>query len=157
VNSFTTGFTIVELVAVIALIGVLMALSLDRLADTGLFDERVVEDRILSLARGTQQLSFAQANVQLKLSLSGSTVVVSSLVGGVTDRTMSFSSSEVAITAGSVGLGTDCGAISSPVVLTFTSGGEIEAGDSDGFPICLNDQSSLCISPTGFAHSGSCL
>ena len=156
-NYRLAGFTIVELIAVIALVGILMSVSIGRLAGTGGFDEIVVRDGILSIARGAQQTSLGQQNVQLKMSVSGSNVIVSSLVSGAIDSTKTFPSNDVAITAGAVGSGTACGAISSPITLAYASDGEVESVDSDGFPICLNGQSSLCISPAGFAHQGACL
>ena len=146
-----------ELVSVVALIGVLMSFSIGRLTGTGGFNEVVVRDGILSIARGAQQTSLGQQNVQLKMSVSGSNVIVSSLVSGAIDSTKTFPSNDVAITAGAVGSGTACGAISSPITLAYASDGEVESVDSDGFPICLNGQSSLCISPAGFAPSGACL
>ena len=91
------------------------------------------------------------------MSVSGSSVIVSSLVSGAIDSTKSFPSNDVAITAGALGAGTTCGAISSPITLAYASDGEVESVDSDGFPICLNGQSSLCISPAGFVHRGACL
>ena len=156
-NYRPAGFTIVELVAVIALVGVLMSVSIGRLAGTVAFDEIVVRDGILSIARGAQQTSLGQQNVQLKMSVSGSNVTVSSLVSGAIDSTKTFPSNDVAITAGAVGSGTACGAISSPITLAYASDGEVESVDSDGFPICLNGQNSLCISPAGFVHRGACL
>ena len=156
-DKYNQGFTLVELVSVVALIGVLMSFSIGRLTGTGGFNEVVVRDGILSIARGVQQMSLGQQNVQLRMSVSGSNVIVSSLVSGAIDSTKTFPSSDVAITAGAVGSGTACGAISSPITLAYASDGEIESVDSDGFPICLNGQSSLCISPAGFVHRGACL
>ena len=150
------GFTVVELVAVIALIGVIASLALTRMTDPGAFDAVVARDSVLALSRSAQQSALGRANVQLTLTPSGSNIVVTSTVSGAVSTTRSFPTNEVAITAGSVGSGTTCGSISSTITLNFDSAGEIEAVDDDGFPICLNGESSLCISPAGFAHQGAC-
>ena len=50
----------------------------------------VVRDGILSIARGAQQTSLGQQNVQLRMSVSGSNVIVSSLVSGAIDSTKTF-------------------------------------------------------------------
>jgi prepilin-type N-terminal cleavage/methylation domain-containing protein len=152
-----SGYTLVELVAVICIGSILAFFTLDRLVDPAGFDEVVVKDGLLVLSRSTQQASLGQDSVQLTFTPSGSNVVVSSVVSGAVGTSRTVLANEVAITAGAVGDGTSCGSISSTITLNFDSAGEIETVDDDGFPICLNGQSSLCISPAGFAHLGACL
>ena len=121
------------------------------------FDQRIGEDGLLSLLRQTQQSAFGVENVSVTIDISGSNVVFSQIVSGAVRTARSFLTNEIAITAGTVGVGTSCGSISSIITLNFDLAGEIEAVDDDGFPICLNGESSLCISPAGFAHQGACL
>ena len=121
------------------------------------FDQRIGEDGVFSLLRKTQQSAFGVENVSVTIETSGSNVVFSQIVSGAARTARSFPTNEVAITAGSVGSGTSCSSISSTITLNFDSAGEIETVDDDGFPICLNGESSLCISPAGFAHEGACL
>ena len=151
------GFTLVELVAVISLLGVVLAIISSRFALVDPFDQRIGEDGVLSLLRKTQQSAFGVGNVSVTIETSGSNVVFSQIVSGAARTARSFPTNEVAITAGSVGSGTSCSSISSTITLNFDSAGEIETVDDDGFPICLNGESSLCISPAGFAHEGACL
>ena len=151
------GFTLVELVAVILLLAIIGSMVAGRITDPASFDEVVAKDGVLALSRSAQQSALGRANVQLTLTPSGSNIVVTSIVSGAVSTTRSFPTNEVAITAGSVGSGMTCGSISSTLTLNFDSAGEIEAVDDDGFPICLNGESSLCISPAGFAHQGACL
>ena len=139
------------------MLGVLLAITSNRFSFDGSFDQRVGEDIIFAVLRQTQESSFGLANVSLSIELSGASIVVSSIVSGATKTTRSFPTNEVAITAGTVGSGTSCSSISSTITLNFDSAGEIETVDDDGFPICLNGESSLCISPAGFAHEGACL
>ncbi|MDB2707486.1 hypothetical protein N9Z30_07350 [Pseudomonadales bacterium] len=146
----------VELVSVILLITIVVAFGRGRFIGSGDFDELIHRNTILSLSRATQQSALGRNNVQLTLTPSGSNIVVSSIVSGAVSTTRSFPANEVAITAGSVGSGTTCGSITSTITLNFDSAGEIEAVDDDGFPICLNGESSICISPAGFAHQGAC-
>ena len=151
------GFTLVELVAVISLLGVVLAIISSRFALVDPFDQRIGEDGVLSLLRKTQQSAFGVENVSVTIETSGSNVVFSQIVSGAARTARSFPTNEVAITAGSVGSGTGCSSISSTITLNFDSAGEIETVDDDGFPICLNGERSLCISPAGFAHQGACL
>ena len=147
----------VELVSVILLITIVVAFGRGRFIGSGDFDELIHRNTILSLSRATQQAALSRGSVTLEIEAIGSNLVLSSIVSGAVSTTRSFPANEVAITAGSVGSGTSCGSISSTITLNFDSAGEIEAVDDDGFPICLNGESSLCISPAGFAHQGACL
>ncbi|MDB3979705.1 hypothetical protein N9395_09920 [Pseudomonadales bacterium] len=146
----------VELVSVILLITIVVAFGRGRFIGSGDFDELIHRNTILSLSRATQQAALSRGSVTLEIEAIGSNLVLSSIVSGAVSTTRSFPTNEVAITAGSVGSGTTCGSISSTITLNFDSAGEIEAVDDDGFPICLNGESSLCISPAGFAHQGAC-
>ncbi len=147
----------VELVSVILLITIVVAFGRGRFIGSGDFDELIHRNTILSLSRATQQAALSRGSVTLEIEATGSNLVLSSIVSGAVSTTRSFPTNEVAITAGSIGSGTTCGSISSTITLNFDSAGEIEAVDDDGFPICLNGESSLCISPAGFAHQGECL
>ena len=146
----------VELVSVILLITIVVAFGRGRFIGSGDFDELIHRNTILSLSRATQQAALSRGSVTLEIEAIGSNLVLSSIVSGAVSTTRSFPTNEVAITAGSVGSGTTCGSIGSTITLNFDSAGEIEAVDDDGFPICLNGESSLCISPAGFAHQGAC-
>ena len=146
----------VELVSVILLITIVVAFGRGRFIGSGDFDELIHRNTILSLSRATQQAALSRGSVTLEIEAIGSNLVLSSIVSGAVSTTRSFPTNEVAITAGPAGSGTTCGSISSTITLNFDSAGEIEAVDDDGFPICLNGQSSLCISPAGFAHQGAC-
>jgi hypothetical protein len=135
----------------------LAAGSISRFAGVSTFDERVSKDALASFIRQVQQDALVGSNVNLTIETNNPNVVFKKIASGSTIATRIFPINEVGITAGSVGSGTTCGSISSTITLNFDSAGEIETVDDDGFPICLNGQSSLCISPAGFAHQGACL
>jgi len=151
------GFTLVELVLVVVVLAIVSLSISSRYLSGSNFDQVIARDGAISVMRQVQQSALGKNNVSLKIETSGSSVVFSEVISGATGTTRSFPANEVAITAGSVGSGTTCGSIGSTITLNFDSAGEIEAVDDDGFPICLNGESSLCISPAGFAHQGACL
>ena len=153
----TAGFTLVELVAVIALITVLISAVGIRFAEKGSFDERTARDSLVSLALSSQQRALGSETVKIKFNSNQDRMVIEGIVNGATSTSRSFLTNEVTITAGTVGNGTSCGSINSTITLDFDSTGEIESVDNDGFPICLNGESSICISPAGYAHEGTCL
>lgn len=151
------GFTLVELIVVIVVLGAVAAASFGRFSDSGSYNEAISKDSLLSAVRSAQQLAFDQSNVSVKIEASGSNIIVSSMVSGAAVSSRTFASSDVLVTAGAVGNGTSCGTISAPLNLTFDGEAEIEFIDSDGFPICLNGSAGICVSVAGYAHDGACL
>jgi len=151
------GFTLVELVAVLIIVSIIGSVVMPRFSNTASFDQTLAHDQLISLVRSAQQLSLSRANVDLYFQDTGSELSVATRVSGAVQISRIFPKNEVAITAGTVGSGTSCSSISSTITLNFDSAGEIETVDDDGFPICLDGESSLCISPAGFAHEGACL
>ena len=146
-----------EMASAIVIVSVLAALGVFQLAATTSFESVAIRNSMVSLIRGSQQSALTRSNVILKIENTGSEIVFSESQGGVTVKTRSFENTAVVITAGSVGAGTSCSIIGGVISLSYDSIGEIEDADSDGFPICLNGENSLCISPSGFAHNGACL
>ena len=72
------GFTIVELIAVLAIASLLFAMVSTRFFKVSSFDGVVAKDSVLALSRSAQQSALGRNNVQLTLTPSGSNVVVSS-------------------------------------------------------------------------------
>ena len=89
-KSRPSGFTLVELVSVILLLGILAAMVASRITDPASFDGVVAKDSVLALSRSAQQSALGRANVQLTLTPSGSNIVVSSIVSGAVSTTRSF-------------------------------------------------------------------
>lgn len=171
------GFTIVELVIVIFVLGVISATVMSRFSDENAFTGLVVRDQIISQARRAQQGAFGRSPITMvftpnepgtaatlevleaSAALSSSTISINALtITGDTDVTDSCAS-----TAGA-GI-TD----SAPFTLTFGELGDLVASSgvagsgSFGAPtkavrLCINEDVnySVCFSPAGFAYVGDC-
>lgn len=160
---FVYGFTAVELVSVIALVGILAAVSFGRLMPAQGFDSRMAEDQLVSLARRSQQSAMSRTGVTLVFEDVGSEVAVRSELNSEAQLTRLFPENEVNLTfdiASSDG-SQSCSALSGPVVLPYTAVGELSGAVSSafyagGFQVCVNGEAAVCIATSGFAHVGSC-
>ena len=165
-EQFVRGFTLVEMISVLVILGAVSALVMSRLSDTGAFDERLARDQLLLIARTAHQLGFSRSSVDLYFQDTGSEIRIAARVGGVEQASRTFPKSEVTVTVDGTSTGGSpgvCGSLTSPITLQFDSNAEVSgaypSGNyNQGFPICLNGNTpNLCISPTGFAHLGSCV
>jgi len=161
----STGFTLIELVAVLIVIGILGSVAIGRLADSSNFDTKLSENLLLSQARNAQLLAFTHQNVDLYLEDAGSEIRVTTRINGQTSQSSAFLKTDLTLQvdlSASGGVAGVCGDISSPITLGFDSKGQLVGPYSTGlyqagYPICINGLTqSLCISPSGFPHSGSC-
>jgi len=165
-EQFVRGFTLVEMISVLVILGAVSALVMSRLSDTGAFDERLARDQLLLIARTAHQLGFSRSSVDLYFQDTGSEIRIAARVGGVEQASRTFPKSEVTVTVDGTSTGGSpgvCSSLTSPITLQFDSNAEVSgaypSGNyNQGFPICLNGNTpNLCISPAGFAHLGSCV
>lgn len=80
-----SGFTLVELITVIVILGLLSVTVLPRFLQTDSFQSRTVQDKLISAARQAQQLAMSKAvsaNVQLITDNSSKRIRISYSEGG---------------------------------------------------------------------------
>lgn len=174
-NSQTDGFTLVELVVAILILGVISAVTIARFSDGNAANGIVLRDQIVASVRQAQQSAFGRENVEFSLTPNGSgseaTIEVSESNGTILQSTVPIASvglnadrdvtSSCAVTPGSNAVTS-----ANPIVIDFGGLGEItsaEVGGTSGavntsLKICVDNQSvtSVCISPAGFAYVGDC-
>jgi MSHA pilin protein MshC len=155
------GFTLIELVMVIILLGVLSAFAMSRFSSGQSYSSVIVKNQLLAVLRLSQQTALSRsssgANVILTLTSSaGNWSFVTSGGGG-----NSFASS-IEIEAETIRFGTNlvaaCSTLSAlPLTISFD-------GDGNRIPqsnlrICIDSDTvyELCISPSGYAYEGACL
>lgn len=177
-----SGFSMVELVIAIFIIGIISAVAMSRMLEGDIFNASVVRDQIISLARSTQQQALGRSDVALILRPNGDSLellTVEDFVNATTftelqSATIDIRSVEL---AGDVNVATSCGATpgtnaianATPMVIQFNELGDLFRGGvvgSVGYPItastamriCVNDNplNSVCVSPAGFAFAGDC-
>ena len=84
-NTRQSGFTLVELITVIIILGFVSVMVLPRLLQPGNFQSRTVQDKLINAARMAQQLAMSKAvsaNVQLITDNSNHRIRISYSEGG---------------------------------------------------------------------------
>ncbi|MES3007214.1 MAG: type II secretion system protein [Pseudomonadota bacterium] len=181
-NRRDKGFTIIELVITIMVIGILAAFAMSRLLGANVFNSTVVRDQIITLARSTQQQALGRSDVALILrpnadelqlltvedfvDINSYTELQSAVVGM---STVSLSGDVNITDSCGVTPGTDLIGNSEPMVVQFDELGDLFRGgvtDNAGYPvvattamrICVDDDPrvSICFSPAGLAFAGDC-
>lgn len=176
------GFSIVELVIAIVIMGIIAAVAMSRMLEGDVYNASVVRDQIVSLARAGQQRALGRTDVAIILRPNGSDLDITTAEAfvDINNYTALQSSS---IDARSVALSADvnvtasCGSTpgadtlsnTDPFVLQFDALGDLRRGGvttATGYPvnissaarICINDDalSSICFSPAGYAYAGDC-
>ena len=173
-NNFD-GFTLVESIMVIVLVGILAIFVIARFSEGDTFNSVIVRDQIVSLARTAQQASLGRSGVTMTITPngSGSAVTLQSSYDGGTIDSYSLDLSNVSL-SGDINKTASCSvddgdfAITSaaPMTLTFELLGNLGVSGvtgntgaiSSAVRICINDSDleSVCVSPSGFAYAGDC-
>ncbi|MFC3678697.1 GspH/FimT family pseudopilin [Bacterioplanoides pacificum] len=153
------GFTLVELVMVLIILGIVAAVTSARFSSPQNYSSRVIADQLLASARLAQQTALSRSasgdvTMQLartadnwRLTIRGGTTIVSDIAAGNEN-----------IRAG-VDLAVSCNALASlPLLLSYDGNGNLLSGQNTR--ICIQDNNrvrELCISRAGYAYEGPCV
>ena len=173
-----SGFTIIELVVVLVLVGIAAATIAPRFMAPNAFDESAAQDALLATIRAAQQAALGRENVSFTIEQAGNAWVltVTADPGASTLRTAEVPARSVILETGSTASSGDTcessfdDAIAANFLLTFDAKGNLAsfangantAFTSDpafnGVRICVNDAaaSSVCVSRAGYAYAGTC-
>lgn len=171
----TRGFSVVELIIVILIMGIIGAVAFSRFVSGSAFNASGAQTAIISVIHAAQQASLGRSNVAFEIDSAGDSWLFSAVSGSEVLRSMSVSTSNVILETGSTAASanTCANAFDTPVgndfKIDFDSKGDLTAftnspisdmaGPSfNGVRICVNDDVSLsvCVSPAGYAYAGDC-
>lgn len=167
------GYTIIELVIVILILGIVTAFAMARILRGDTYSSAVISDQIIAMARSAQQKAIGRNDVSLVLQPAGSDleIRIEDTTGIIQTATMAISPTQL---HGDVNVLTSCSALpvnglisnSTPMVLNFARLGDLLSGGvngstiiSTGARICVlpDIALSVCISAAGFAYRGDCV
>lgn len=155
------GFTLIELIMVIILLGVLSAFAMSRFSSGQSYSSVIVKNQLLAALRLSQQtaLSRSSSGVSVVLTLTSSAGNWSFVTSGGGGRDFE---SKIEIGTENIRFGTNftaaCSTLSAlPLTVSFD-------GDGNRLPqsnlrMCIDSVSAyeLCISASGYAYEGECL
>lgn len=172
------GYTVIELVVSIVLLGIVAAVVIPRFMAPNAFDEPVARDGLLTTIRAAQQAALGRDDVTFEIDRTGSAWHLQVKDSGSTLREFEFSAENIILETGSPASSNDtCStsfdtAVANDFELSFDAMGNLGEFSNTGVPgapvavdddfngvrICLNDTDalSICVSPAGYAHAGNC-
>ncbi len=161
-NKYQKGFTLIELVTVIILLGVLSAFAISRFPSKQSYSTHIISNQIIASARLAQQTALARSSIDVLdhtvLTISG-TANFWNLV--VSDRNPIYSA-QVDRGSEQVRFGTDLSASCSALAaapLSITFNGEGNRIPAQSLRVCIDSVTDveLCLSPSGYIYDGSCI
>ena len=169
------GFTLVEMVIVIVILGIVSVVAMSRMLGGNAFNAVIVRDQIVSLSRSALLNSLGRTGVTLTITPSASgdeVTIVTSDVGGTiasitTDlNTVTLSGDINSTDSCETTAGVNTITNVTPMTVAFGALGDLGISGVTGstgavtsaLRICINDVAvnSICFSPSGFAYAGDC-
>ncbi|MEX2470105.1 MAG: type II secretion system protein [Pseudohongiellaceae bacterium] len=169
------GFSLVELVATLVLIGIISAVVVPRFVGSTSFNPIIVRDQLIAMARSAQQNALGRADVVMTVTPNPTGTEVTLTVsdgGGVIDEATAplndvSLSGDINITASCAATpGADAISNANPLTIAFGELGDLAVSGVTGstgavlsaLRICINNTAvySVCVSPSGFAYAGDC-
>lgn len=172
-NLHARGFTVIEIVIAIAIVGILSAVAMSRLTQSDTYNPAIARDQIISLSRSAQQKAIGRSGVVLTMQPSAQSLALT-LADGVSTVQTSVVDSESVVFAAGINQTASCTdntgltalGNSTALVLRFDRFGDLltanagaETPVTSSVRLCLNNDPamSVCWSSAGFAYVGDCL
>jgi MSHA pilin protein MshC len=161
-KNYQQGFTLIELITVIILLGFLSAFAASRFPSSQGYSTTIISNQLIASLRLAQQTALSRSSVD------STNHTQLNVTGGIDDWRLVVSSGSLIYDA-QVGredeniyfgsnLAVSCSALS-PVPLTITFDGDGNRVPFENLRVCIDSATDieLCISASGYAYEGSCI
>lgn len=180
------GFTIIEMIAVVVLLGIVGVVVFSRFSDPSSFNQAAVKDSLITSIRQAQQAALGRSNVTFSivetadqyqfLVKNGASVLSTQTIASQNIVLQTGTAEALSTATDSCASGTRFDQSVQGFVIGFDRRGNIASFDYDANPstpelnedppsfdfngvrICVNDlvTASVCVSPAGYAYEGNC-
>jgi MSHA pilin protein MshC len=156
------GFTLIELITVIILLGILSAFAVSRFPSSQSYSTNIITNQFIASARLAQQTSLSRSSVD---SSNYTTLNVSGSAGNwnlVVTSGLATYNAQVDQGSEQIRFGTDlsstCASLAA-VPLTLTFDGDGNRVPAQNLRVCIDSavDVELCISPSGYVYEDSCI
>jgi len=161
-NNSQQGFTLIELVTVIILLGILSSFAVSRLPSSQSYSTSIITSQLIASVRLAQQTALSRTSVDIdehtQLNVNGDggswRLIVSS---GSLNYSAEVGREDEQIRFGS-DFSTNCSALEA-VPLTVTFDGEGNRVPAKNLRVCIDSATDIevCISSSGYAYEGRCI
>lgn len=167
-NKHIAGFTLVELITVILLLGILSAVAIARSGSSSDFEPRMFTSTVAEQYRFAHGLSGSRYNDPVDFDVVASAsgwqfISRSALTGEVRREEMTSDGLGITVQNGSSSLSLSAG---SSLTIRFSPAGDIASANLNGLPLQVDlgielqvagdSMHQLCVYPTGYLRAGSC-
>lgn len=161
-EKYQQGFTLIELITVIILLGILSAFAISRFPSTQSYSTHIITHQLIASVRLAQQTALARSSVDASnhsiITISGSADFWNLVVS---DGTPIYSA-QVDRGSEQVRFGTNLSAVCSSLTaapLSITFDGDGNRLPAQSLRVCIDSVTDveLCISPSGYIYEGSCI
>ncbi|MCY0964205.1 pilus assembly FimT family protein [Parathalassolituus penaei] len=156
-----SGYTLIELVMVMIIVGVLGAIGAGRFADSESYDRRAIAEFWLGSLRQAQQVAMARAaDSQLTLQIRVDSSQWRLLITGGTGQTQvqSWPSDGLSLYQGSSGASGCRGmsVVTSSLDIGLDGDGNLASGTNLALCINTDPSTNICLASSGYAYAGIC-
>lgn len=156
------GFTLIELITVIILLGILSAFAISRFPSSQGYSTAIIKNQLIASARLAQQTAMSRSsptnNVVLNVSeVAGHWNLIISGAGGTATYTAQLERKSEQIRFGTNFTAACSTLTAAPLAINFDGDGN--RSPKQNLRVCIDSDVDyeLCISPSGYAYEGTCI
>lgn len=164
-DKYQQGFTLIELVTVIILLGVLSVFAVSRFPSSQSYSTHIISNQLIASTRLAQQTALSRSSVNMVNMTDYTQLVISEISGNwnlaISAGTQNYTA-QVERGSEQVRFGSDLVAACSTLnaaPLTLTFDGEGNRVPAQNLRICIDSTVNveLCVSPSGYVYEGNCI